>query len=367
MSSSDLLESLKVRILVTGTDPTSRRGGIGFSLPGFLRAVDCAQLAWISIPTYHPATPGGKWRPWLAAFPKLWRKINEAKKRSELVLIYSHAGAGFSLFREFFILCFCRLLGAATILHLHAYDVDLYLQQSLKRFLFEVAIFPATCIAVLTPWWLRRLEDANLGKPLFVIPNPLPSEWQQRAIMPRSRKNEDGKIILLSLTRLVPGKGVDLVIEAMPLLPESFELIVAGEGSERKNLEKRVCELGIENRVHFSGWVSGDAKQKLMDNSDIFVQPSRYDSFGLGFIEAMANGLPVVAAKWGPIADVVADGRCGVLIEDASQDVLADAILHFVDPDVRYAVGSAAKQWVVEQFSAEKVGERIRRMIESVV
>ncbi len=355
---------MNVDVFLTGTDPASKKGGIGFALPGYLRALNCADIAWTSIPTYHPSTPGGKWLPWLAAFPKLRQQIAEAHKRNQRAIVYSHAGAGVSLLREFFVLAFCRALGAATIVHLHAISVDHYLQHPLKRILFKLAIAPALCVAVLTPWWLRRLESAGLGKALCVIPNPLSPEWEARARLSRSRQHDASKIILLSLTRLVPGKGVDLVIEAMPLLPAAFELIVAGEGSQRNRLEQRVTELNLANRVRFTGWVTGTEKQQLIDASDVFVLPSRYDSFGLGFVEAMANGLPVVGAKWGPIVDVVAEPRCGILIAENSPRALADAILHFADSDIRGAVGGEAQQWVLEQFSADAVGKRIRVMLE---
>lgn len=354
-------------VILTGTDPTSCRGGIGFALPGYLRALGEAGLHWVLIPTYHPAIPGGKWRLWLAAFPRLVREILAARKAGGVAVVYSHAGSGLSLMREFFILACARVLGAATIMQLHAHEVDGYLEQPMKRWMFCLAIAPAQGLGVLTLWWKRCLSGAGIRKPLYVIPNPLPAEWEALARKPRQVGSSTDKIMLLSVTRLVPGKGVEYVIEAMPYLPVEFELIVAGDGSLQEQLIRRVEGLGVNGRVRFVGWVTGDEKQRLFDESDVFVLPSRYDSFGMGFLEAMANGLPVVAAEWGPIPDVVPHGRCGVLVRGEETQDLVAAILSLRDADTRRRMGEEAKRWVRERFSAAVVGKEIAGAVQALV
>lgn len=353
-------------VLITGTHPSSRRGGIGFALPGYLRALDCENIAWISVPTYYPSTLGGKWYPWLAAFLKLRRQIMQAHKRGQRVTVYSHAGAGISLLREGLILAFCRAWGSSTVMQLHAPEIDDYLAHPLKRWFLRRAVSSAMALGVLTPWWRRRLLDGGIDKPSFVIPNPLPAEWEEVAQKPRMPRTGDGKIVLLSLSRLVPGKGVDYVIEAIPFLPDGFELVVAGDGRLRDSMEQRVAALGIAGRVRFTGWVSGEAKQRLFDEADVFVLPSLYDSFGMGFLEAMANGLPVVAAEWGAIADVVPAERCGVLVSDPNPQALSKAILRMSDAEQRRLMGTEAKRWVLEKFAPSVVGRDIKGMLETV-
>lgn len=355
-----------MRVIVVGTDPSSRRGGIGFALPGYLRALDCENIAWISVPTYHPSTLGGKWYPWLAAFPKLRRQIMQTHKRNHRITIYSHAGAGSSLLREGLILAFCRAWGASTVMQMHAPEIDDYLAHPLKRWFLRRAISSAMALGVLTPWWRRRLLEGSIDKQSFVIPNPLPAEWEEVAQKPRMPRPRDGKIVLLSLSRLVPGKGVDYVIEAIPFLPDGFELVVAGDGRLRDSMEQRVAALGIAGRVRFTGWVSGEAKQRLFDEADVFVLPSLYDSFGMGFLEAMANGLPVVAAEWGAIADVVPAERCGVLVRDPNPQALSKAILRMRDAEQRRLMGTEAKRWVLEKFAPSVVGRDIKGMLETV-
>lgn len=263
-------------------------------------------------------------------------------------------------------LAFCRILGARTIMQLHAPEVHGYLEHPIKRSLFRLAIAPAMALGVLTPWWRRRLAPELSRKQLFVIPNPLPAAWEAAALTPRSNKVSDKRISLLSLSRLVPGKGIDLVVEALPHLPNTFELVIAGDGSLRESIGRRVAELGMTERVRFTGWVAGETKQRLFDEADIFVLPSRYDSFGMGFLEAMANGVPIVAAEWGAIPDVVPGERCGVLVREPTPGALAEAILRLNDPQLRSRMGLEGKRWVLEKFAPQEIGKEIRAMLEAV-
>jgi len=167
------------------------------------------------------------------------------------------------------------------------------------------------------------------------------------------------------MSRLEPGKGVDLLVETIPLLPDSVSVVVAGDGTQLTKLKKRVVELGIERRVRFLGWVQREDKFRLLREADIFCLPSSYDSFGMGFVEAMAHGLPVVALDWGPIRDVVPDGECGFLVKQATRECLAQAIMKLADnTELRKTMGANGKQWVVEQFSVDKIGKKLSVLLE---
>jgi len=354
-------------LIITGTDPATRKGGIGFALPGYLAAIDCAEIAYMFIPTYHPSALGGSWWWLLRALPVLgWRLITN-RLYGRRSIVYSHAGAGISLLREGIVLALSRLCGAKTVVQLHAITVDDYLRHPWKRFLFLLATFPATAIAVLTPWWRRRLTDAGINKRIFVIPNPMPVIWEEKARSRFERKEHREEFIVLTMTRIEPGKGVDLLIEAMPLLPDSLRLVVAGDGSQLRMLKDLVKGLGVDARVRFVGWVEDDEKQRLLDEADLFCLPSSYDSFGMGFLEAMANGIPVVALDWGPVADVVVNGRCGILIRDKDTKLLAGAIERMMDPVLRQRMSKEARSWVIEKFVAQKIGASIRAMFEDVM
>lgn len=361
---------MKIKLIITGTDPSSRRGGIGFALPGYLAALQFAGIPYESIPTYHPQTPGGKWRLWLSGLLKIVRLIRNRRKNQQDSIVYSHAGAGISLLRESVVLYLGRLMGAKTIVQLHALEIHDYLNNHWQRWLFKVALLGVDVIFVLTPWWKERLQKGGVKKTIFIVPNPLPLEWENRAKTEQNKldiTNSISNFKLLTMTRLVSGKGVNLVIETMKHLPTNVQLIIAGDGTEKVKLEKQVKLLGLEQRVRFTGWVSGDIKQQLFDEADVFCLPSALDSFGMGFVEAMANGLPVVALRWGPIEDVVPDGKAGFLIDKEDSLDLAERILQLQDNNLRKQMGEYGRTWVLQQFSAEVVGKRLAEAIENLV
>lgn len=358
-----------MHVILTGTDPTSRKGGIGFAMPGYLAAIKHAGICYESIPTYHPTAPGGSWWWWMRAIPRLWRHMHATRRSGQQVILYSHAGAGVSLLREGVVLALGRLWSAKTVMQLHAPEIDNYLKSRWTLNLFKLAVSRADCLCILTPWWRERLADAGTEEPIFVIPNPLPKAWEEKARTKATRieRRDVDEMVVLTITRIEPGKGVDLLIEAMVHLPAGVRLVVAGDGSQLAALKQRVSALGLASRVRFVGWVAGDEKQRLLDEADIFCLPTSYDSFGMGFLEAMANGLPIVALNWGPIGDVVPNGRAGILIDEADPERLAAAIQRFMDdPALRKRMGTEGKRWVLERFSAEKVGEELRKMFDAV-
>lgn len=351
-------------VIITGTDPESRKGGIGFAMPGYLAALRSKGITYESIPTYHPATKGGKWWLLLTALPKLVTQILTTKKKIHPVVVYSHAGAGISLLREGAVLHVARLFGAKTALQLHSIDIDGYLRNRLKSRLFKMVISGADTLCVLTPWWKKLLKQSGIKKNIAIIPNPLTPTWEQKAIDAEKFDKDAGELTVLSMTRIEPGKGVDLIVDAMQFVPDGVHLVIAGDGKQLESLKIRANDHGLTEKIHFTGWVTGDKKQQLLESTDIFCLPTTYDSFGMGFLEAMANGIPVIALDWGPISDVISDKRSGLLVKQADAQLLADAIEAMMDDTQRKRMGNEARKWVLEQFSSDIVGNKIRNMMD---
>lgn len=354
-------------LIVLGTDPEHKTGGIAFAIPGHLAAYRALGIDSLFIATHSSAGVFGKWMPWLRAIPLLLRQLILARKASRRAIVICHVGGGWlSMLRKFALAGMARLAGAQVVMQLHGPEVDNYLASDIGRRVFAVLLAPASAIAVLTPWWQSRLRTAGLTKPVFVVPNPLPAAWEQQALRPHFERKNQGHISILTVARLERGKGVDDLVEAMALLPDAYHLAIAGAGAQQAELESRVEALGLQQRVHFYGWVSGAEKQALFDQADIFCLPSRYDSFGMGYLEAMANGLPVVAYDWGPISDVVADQRCGYLAKEHTPAALAESLEQLASVDRRVEHGEAARLWVLEKFTATRVGQDVKRLLESL-
>jgi glycosyltransferase involved in cell wall biosynthesis len=178
--------------------------------------------------------------------------------------------------------------------------------------------------------------ERGIGRPsqFVTVASGVPTEALRRSAPPRddARRDlglDDASFVVVGVGRLVPVKGFDLLVEALPRLvaevPETHVLLV-GDGPERAALERRAAQLGVAARLHVLGARNDVAR--CLRAGDVLAAPSRNEGMGRALVEAMALGLPVVAAAVGGIPDVVTDGDCGRLVppDDAAAlgEVLAD-------------------------------------------
>lgn len=354
-------------IIFTGTDPNSMAGGIGTVASGYLFAATGAGLENESIPTYAP-TPFGKTILWLLRLPQLFRRIRAIKALNRLPIVYSHTGGGMSFFREFCVLAIGRLAGARVVMHIHAPQVDNYLNSPFNTTLLKMAFLSTHRLVVLTPWWKMRLQTAGVRDQIHIIPNPLPVDLQKMAEQSgRSvRVRPDNAVRLLTMCRLVPGKGVDVALQALAALPAQVTLDIAGDGPETEQLKRLADRLGLDGRARFHGWVTGEKKRELLEQADIFCLPSTNDVYPMSMVEAMANGIPVVGVKYAGIPDMVADGLVGILVESPDPALIAEALTSLLEPTTRERMGREAKTWVQKVSSPQTVGKALKELVESL-
>jgi glycosyltransferase involved in cell wall biosynthesis len=134
--------------------------------------------------------------------------------------------------------------------------------------------------------------------------------------------------------RLVPEKGVDILLSALSKVPQATCVIV-GDGPLRESLTAQAVSLGLEPRTHFLGSVSPTEATRLIGALDVLSLPSLSrpnwaEQFGRVLIEAMATGVPIIASNSGSIGEVVGDA--GILVREGDVDALADAISQTIHP-----------------------------------
>jgi glycosyltransferase involved in cell wall biosynthesis len=162
----------------------------------------------------------------------------------------------------------------------------------------------------------------------------------------------DGARVLLAVSRLTRQKGVDVAIRAVPELPADTVLVVLGEGPERPGLERLARELGVEQRVFLPGRVPDVAA--WLGRARVFVHPARWEGFGLGVLEAMLAGLPVVASNVSSLPELVADGETGLLVSPDDATALA---LGIADALERPELGSAGAARARAEFSVDRMAD----------
>jgi glycosyltransferase involved in cell wall biosynthesis len=166
---------------------------------------------------------------------------------------------------------------------------------------------------------------------------------------------------LLSIGRLVPRKGFDLAIAALPRLPET-ELLIAGGAPpgeaadpERERLLAVAAEHGVADRVRLLGRVGRTRMPALLRSADVVVCTPWYEPFGLVPLEAMACAVPVVGTAVGGLLDTVADQVTGRLVPPGDPAALAAAIQPLLDPRLRNAYGQAGEHRARSRYSWDRV------------
>ena len=180
------------------------------------------------------------------------------------------------------------------------------------------------------------------------------------------------KSIVLFVGNLIPYKGPDVLVKAMPRIIKEVpdtELVFVGSGRMRTELEKLSKKLTVEKYVKFAGFVEEGLKPLYYKAADVFCLPSTMstESFGIVNLEAMACGIPIVASKIGGIPDVVKDGENGLLVPPKDSEALADAIIYLLEKeDAREKMGKNARE-KVEDYSWERIAEETEKVYMVVI
>ena len=163
--------------------------------------------------------------------------------------------------------------------------------------------------------------------------------------------------LVLGLSRLVPRKGFDMVIDAVTAL-DGVHLAIGGAGRDRKRLQRRAAG---HDRVHFLGRVPDADLPALYASADVFAMVCRdrwggleAEGFGIVFLEAAACGVPAVAGRSGGSHEAVVDGETGFVVEPRAARALRDAIAALVgDSELRARMGAAARRRAEDTFAYE--------------
>ena len=185
---------------------------------------------------------------------------------------------------------------------------------------------------------------------------------------------------ILSVGRLVPRKGVDLVIAALPALLDAgldVELLIVGGGgnaaaladdAEAHRLLEAATGLGVQDRVHFRGQVPRDAMAAIFRSADAVVCAPWYEPFGIVPLEAMACGVPVVAAAVGGLRDTVLDRKTGLHVPPRDPAAIAAAVAALLgDPALRRALGAAGETRARTRYSWDRVAAETERAYRQTV
>lgn len=193
-----------------------------------------------------------------------------------------------------------------------------------------------------------------------VIPNPLPFYPKH---MPDIRKKR-----IIAVGRYFDEKGYDLLLRAWSIIEKAvdeWELVIYGDGN-KPYYEKISNSLELDKKRYQLNDSISDVQKEYLDSS-LFVCTSRFEGFGMGIIEAMACGLPVVAfdCLWGP-RSIIADGEDGLLVENGNIEKLAETVISLISHPERISKMGMTARKNVQRFNMDVIAEKWKCLFDSL-
>lgn len=185
------------------------------------------------------------------------------------------------------------------------------------------------------------------------------------------RKWSSGPLTIGFVGRMLPGKGLNVLADALPRLNVgAWRLLVVGEGPERQPFERRLSEAGLRGRVEFTGAISFARIPEYFHKIDVLVIPTETtkrirEQFGRVIVEAMASGVPVIGSTCGAIPEVIGDA--GLVFPEGNAAALAGVLNQLLSDAALRERMSLAGLARVKQFSWEQVAEKTYEMYQQVM
>ncbi|MGE5850235.1 MAG: glycosyltransferase family 4 protein, partial [Candidatus Methylomirabilota bacterium] len=215
-------------------------------------------------------------------------------------------------------------------------------------------------VVVSTSRYSRKRIVQAYGVPaakVVIVPELIDlSAWTQEAL-PCGAAGTDPPAIL-TVAHMYPRKNLGLLLNAFACLRDAgvpFQGWLVGDGPSRRAWERLRDSLGLQDRVTFLGTIPRRQLLERYRQAAIFCLPSRQEGFGIVFLEAMACGKPIVAARAAAVPETVADGENGFLVDPDDPEALARALIALLrEPELCQEMGEAARR-MVERYRADRV------------
>jgi phosphatidylinositol alpha-1,6-mannosyltransferase len=369
----------RMRVFLVGTEFFRSYGGIqyvnrllarAFCKMGSSTPLELEGFSYVDGPEHFPAMTAG-------TSPVRWHGAQ--RRRGELawglarrltavqpdLVLFTHVSLA-----PFEKLVHALVPGARVAVLAHGTEVWQPIEGPVARFLPRIDAFVAP--SAFTAQKLAEVQGIPSDR-VTVIPHGLDPDWmnESAATSPGRDAVSGAGPLLLSVTRLSradrEGKGIDLVLQALPAIIARFPVAryrVVGGGDDLPKLAEMVRNLNLERHTELPGSRREDALRLAYAEAALFVLPTQVEGFGIVFLEAMFNRLPVVAARAAAAPEVIEDRVTGLLVTPGHSGELAAALLALLsDPDRRRAMGEAGRSRVEQMYSFEHFAARWERWL----
>lgn len=234
----------------------------------------------------------------------------------------------------------------------------------------DAVIVPGIFLKKIVVEWGAKNENvqviSNTIKAHPPLHPPLPKGETTTEIPPPKNGKVGGGVIILAIGRLVPWKGFDDLIEALPQVRARVphvRLVIVGDGPERVRLESLAQEIDVPDSVQFTGKVAHEALGGYWASASVFTLVSSYEGFPHLVLEAWHAGVPVVASAIPANRDIINDGTTGLLVSYHDRNAIADAIIKILtDTQLSREITQKAKK-ELERYQWDTVIKKIEQVL----
>jgi len=259
-----------------------------------------------------------------------------------------------------------RVLDVPLVSTIHAteYGRNLGLHNPMQKEIHDIEhnlVLESERIVCCSRFMQREIESLFQIGPsrVAVIPNGIslnkPLETNGQAI--EGIKEEDRVVFYVG--RLVPEKGISTLIRAFVKVAAEIpqvKLVIGGKGVQGPMLRELADELGLNDRIIFTGYISDELRDSLYHRAEVAVFPSLYEPFGIVTLEAMAAGTPVVVSDVGGPAEIVVDGETGLKVPPSNEEELARALIRLLtDKRLANRLRLQALQVIKDKYNWDRI------------
>jgi len=223
--------------------------------------------------------------------------------------------------------------------------------------------YPKADILITVSPALKKVIEKNFNVVSTYIPNTVDT-----SIFKYLKQNNTCEFTFVTVGNLIPRKQMDLTVRAFTEAfrnDKNVNLIVIGEGEDRKKLESIIKKEKMEKSILLTGRLDRNDISEQFNKSNCFVLPSRAETFGVVYIEAMASGLPVIATKCGGPEAFIKDNN-GVLIDIDNYVELVNAMRFIYENHSNYNRKDISRE-AHKQFSPENIANEIENLYRKIL
>lgn len=285
----------------------------------------------------------------------------------EIKIVHIHTAADASFWRKSFFIKLAKFFHKKVIVHVHASRFkDFYNESNTKQQIID-NLNLANVVIVLSQSW--KVWFNNIGIPenkIIVLNNIVDYPQNNDQVQPLTIR----KMHFLFLGEIGKRKGVFDVLQALTqnkIFYEENIIFKIGGNKMEEELKSYIKDKGLEEFVHFEGWVGGDKKIQLLNWADVFILPSFNEGLPISILEAMSYGCAIISTPVGGILEILHNKENGLIVQPGNIEMIGNAIREMIMfPEKVVEMGEKSKQ-LVHPFLPDNVFKKLNNIYKSLI